>query len=123
MNNLLSASRMSALLQCPRKHYWRFEVGLKHETDSVALRFGSAWHRAIEARWNGADYEAALVAAIPETATLDELTVATLSGLLAGYFRCYENENFIRKVHPEVQFNQPLAASRTFTIGGKIDGL
>lgn len=123
MNNLLTASRMSALLQCPRKHYWKFEVGLAADTDSIALRFGSAWHRAMEARWKGADYETALAAAIPENAELDELSIATLSGLLAGYFIHYQSEDFIKTVHAEVQFDQPLTGSRTFQVAGKIDGL
>lgn len=123
MNNLLTASRMSALLQCPRKHFWAFEVGLRPETDSLALRFGKAWHSAIEARWNGGEFETALAAAVPENAQLDELAVATLSGLLAGYFRRYQGEDLIAKVHPEVQFDHPLAASRTFTVAGKMDGL
>lgn len=123
MNNLITASRMAALLQCPRKHFWAFEIGLRPETDSLALRIGSAWHRAMEARWNGADFSAALAAAIPENFQLDEVAVATVSGLLAGYFQYYQNESFISKVHAEVQFNQPLASSRTFSSAGKIDGL
>ena len=27
-SDTLTASRMAALLACPRKHYWRYEVGL-----------------------------------------------------------------------------------------------
>lgn len=123
MNNLLTSSRLSALLACPRKHFWRYEVGLQSDSDSLALRFGSAWHAAMEARWRGAEFEAALAASIPETVDLDELAIATLSGLLAGYFKRYENESFIQSVHPEVEFGQSLAGSRTFDVAGKIDGL
>jgi hypothetical protein len=123
MNNLLTASRMSALLQCPRKHYWRYEVGLASESESIALRFGSAWHRAMEARWNGADYESALTAALGNCTDLDEVSVATLSGLLAGYFAHYADESFIKTVYAETQFDQPIPGSRTFQAAGKIDGL
>lgn len=123
MNNILTASRQCTLLRCPRQHYWRYEVGLEHETASNALRFGRSWALAQEARNNGADYEAALAAALPEDAQLDELQVATLSGLLAGYFHHYGTETLIAKVHPEVQFQQPLPGSRTFTLAGKMDGL
>jgi len=114
---------MSALLQCPRKHFWAFEVGLRPETEALALRFGTAWHLAMGARWSGADFETALAAAVPETVQLDELAIATLSGLLAGYYRRYQNEDLIKQVHPEVQFSQPMANSRTFEVAGKIDGL
>jgi hypothetical protein len=123
MNNTLTATRQSYLLSCPRKHYWRFEVGLERDSDSIALLFGSAWHRASEARWKGADYESALAAALGEATNLDEISVATLSGLLAGYFRHYANEALIKTVHPEVEFRSPLNGSRTFDIAGKIDGL
>jgi len=123
MNNLLTSSRLSALLSCPRKHYWRYEVALQSDSDSLALRFGSAWHAAMEARWRGAGFEAALAAAIPEAVDLDEQAVATLSGLLAGYFRRYQDEQFIAQVHPEVEFHQSLSGSRTFDVAGKMDGL
>lgn len=123
MNNLLTASRQSTLLQCPRKHYWSFEVGLKADTDANALRFGKAWHTAMEARWKGASYEEALAAALPEGVDLDEIQVAMLSGLLAGYYARYANEDFIKTVHPEVEFTGTLAGSRTFSLAGKIDGL
>lgn len=123
MNNLLTSSRMLALLSCPRKHFWSYEVGLKPESDTIALRIGSAWHRAMEARWRGADFEGALAAAVPDNAELDELSIATISGLLAGYFAHYANESVIAKVHPETQFEQPLDGSRTFSVAGKIDGL
>ena len=105
MNNLITSSRMGALLQCPRKHFWMFEAGLKPESDGLALRFGSAWHRATEARWNGADFDGALAAAVPENAELDELAIATLSGLLGGYFLRYQTEELVKQVHAEVQFN------------------
>src|SRR3954468_9806016 len=122
MNNLLTASRMTSLLTCPRKHYWSYEVGLRTTSEGMALRFGKAWHTAMEARWRGADYEAALALAVGD-AQFDELGVATFSAMLAGYFRHYQNENLIKQVHPEVEFSQPLAGSRTFRTAGKIDGL
>lgn len=112
---------MGALLQCPRKHFWSYEVGLKSTSEGAALKIGSAWHRAMEARWNGADFEKALEAAIITDG--DELMAATICGLLAGYFKHYGNETFIKHVSPEVEFKQRLDGSRTFSAAGKIDGL
>jgi hypothetical protein len=119
---LLTATRMNALLACPRKHYYRYECGLRAKVDGDALRFGSAWHLAMEARWQGAAVEAAFTAAIGDRSTLDEVQVATLSGMLAGYYRRYA-EDPIKSVHPEVEFRHPLKGSRTFDVAGKIDGL
>jgi hypothetical protein len=122
MKELLTASRMAALLACPRKHFWRYELGLRRTVDADALRFGSAWHLAMEARWKGADVSAAFAAAVADKTDLDEVQLATLSGMLAGYYTLYASDP-IKSVHPEVEFRYPLAGSRTFESAGKIDGL
>jgi hypothetical protein len=121
MKELLTASRMSTLLACPRRHFWRYEIGLKPETDAHALRFGSAWHAAMEARWRGLAFEAALEAAVNGMA-FEEVQVATFSGLLAGYYRRYE-QDIVKELHAEVEFRHPIEGSRTFDSAGKIDGL
>jgi len=90
--------------------------------DADALRFGTAWHTAMEARWTGADVEAAFQAAVAEKTDLDEVQLATLSGMLAGYYTFYATDP-IKNVHPEVEFRHPLGGSRTFESAGKIDGL
>ena len=118
---LLTASRMNAMLACPRRHYWRYEVGLRRAVSGMALRFGSAWHRAMEARWQGKDLEELIVAAFSED-SFDEITVATLTGLLAAYFETYRFDE-VREIHPEVEFSVPIRHSRTFAAAGKIDGL
>jgi hypothetical protein len=113
---------MAALLVCPRKHFWRYELGLRNQVDGDALRFGTAWHTAMEARWTGADVEAAFTAAVADKTDLDEVQLATLSGMLVGYYTCYATDP-IKSVHPEVEFRHPLVGSRTFESAGKIDGL
>ncbi len=122
LKDILSATRMNTLLACPRRHYWRFEIGLQQERDADALRFGSAWHKCMEARATGATIEVAFQAAIMGKIELDELQVATLSGMLAGYYARYA-EDVVKEVHPEVEFRLPLAGSRSFDVAGKIDGL
>ncbi len=113
---------MTALLSCPRRHYWRYECGLDREEVGLALRIGSAWARAMEARWKEASYEDALTAAVSDC-ELDELTVATISGLLAGYYSYYGERETLAKINPEVQFDYALDGSRTFNVAGKMDGL
>lgn len=122
MKELLTSSRMSKMLACPRAHYWRYEVGLHKESDSIALRFGSAWHRAMEARWLGEPLDKAFEAGIGACTDLDEVQVATLSGMLAGYYSVYADDP-IESMHPEVEFRHPLAGSRKFDVAGKIDGI
>ena len=121
MKELLTASRMGTLLGCPRRHFWRYEVGLKTEHESQALRFGSAWHAAMEGRWQGLPFEAALEAALKDRA-FEDIQAATLAGLLAGYYRRYEAD-CVKELHAEVEFRHPIEGSRTFDSAGKIDGL
>lgn len=122
MKELITASRMSCLLNCPRKHYWEYECRLQREEASLALRFGTAWHAAMEARWQKMDYEDALNVALKTAQDFDETTVATLSGLLSGYYAHWQDDP-IKELCAETEFRHPLAGSRTFDVGGKIDGL
>lgn len=122
MKELLTASRMGKLQTCPFAHYLRYELGLRSSATSDALRFGSAWHRAMEARAKGADIEAALAAAIGDRSEVDELQVATLSGLLAGYWRVYGTDAWV--VRPEVEFEYCIGRGRAACwAAGKIDGI
>ena len=119
---LLTASSQNALLACMRRYYYRYELCLQHTTEKAALRFGSAWHRAMEARWHGATGENALAAAIADVETLDEMQVATLTGLLMGYYNAYQSEP-VSELMPEQQFHMPIERSNSFEAAGKIDGL
>ena len=121
---LITATRMACLLGCPRKHFWRYEVGLRPVVDAPALRFGSAWHAAMEARWQGLDFEAALERAASGAEAFEEIDAATLAGMLAGYYGLYQGEaEIVQSLHAEVDFRLPLSGSRTFDSAGKIDGL
>jgi hypothetical protein len=118
---LFTASRSSCLLACQRKHYWRYEIGLKPVSECAAFRFGHAWHTAMENRWKGMDFEANLAASV-EGVEFTEFDAATLSGLLAGYYACHKDEP-VKELFPEVEFRYALPGSRTFDAAGKIDGL
>ncbi len=122
MKQLLTASRMACLLACPRRHFWRYEIGLTRTVGAPALRFGSAWHRAMEARWRGDAYEFALAAAVGIAPEVDELQAATLAGLLSAYYARYADDP-VRDLQPEIEFSEPIRYSRDFRAAGKIDGL
>jgi hypothetical protein len=119
---LLTASALTTLLSCMRKYYYRYELGLKSTAERAALSFGTAWHRVMEARWQGKTAEEALSLALGDIETLDETQVATLTGLLTGYYKAYA-EDPIKELHPEQEFQFALAGSRSFDVAGKIDGL
>lgn len=63
-----------------------------------------------------------LNAAIPEGCDLDELQIATLNGLLVGYYCRYQNDPLYESI-PELEFKGKLDGSRTFQVAGKMDNL
>jgi hypothetical protein len=124
MKDKLTATRMTTLLACLRRHYWRYEVGLKATTDAMALRFGTAWHAAMEARWQGFAYPEALAKATAAAREFAEIDLATLAGMLAGYYGRYDGDaECVQSLHAEQEFVLPLVGSRSFESSGKIDGL
>lgn len=119
-NNTFTASRASSLLRCMRAHYWRYEVGLTRTDSSPALRFGTAWHRGLEALNKGDTVSQAFYYALADCASVvDEYDVAKLSGLLFGYYEYWKNCN-VATIQPELQFKHS-AGIEGWTIEGKID--
>lgn len=120
----LTSSRMGTLLTCPRKHFYRYELGLFPLKSGAALRFGSAFHKSMEQRWKRAPYEEALKAALETAEFFEEIDAAMLAGLLSGYYARYAGEaECIASIEPETEFRYPLKGSLTFDACGMIDGL
>ena len=122
-NNVLTASRMVCELQCSRKHFFRYEMGLTRNSVGVALRVGSAWSRAMESRWKGQSYLAALKAALPKGIELDQYYCEIIAAMLKAYYEHYEGRReLFKKMYPEEQFCFELGFG-DFTVEGKLDGL
>ena len=79
-----SYSRRRAFATCPRLHHFRYTEGWKQIQVDEKLRFGSAFHRAVELHWGGAslarvELEVSGVAADP---WLAEKVMATFTAYL-----------------------------------------
>ena len=109
---------MLSFVTCMRKHFWQYEVGLRRIETGLALRFGSAFHRAMEARWQGKSYEESLLAAT--SGDIDELSTFTVGALLAGYYERYGTVE-TGKMLPEKKFYSEIEAG--FQAAGIIDCL
>ena len=123
MRELLTNSRMNSVMTCPRKAYYEYELGLKPIVNAEPFRFGSAWHTAMEARWQGKDVDNAFECAINSGKDLDEQILAVISGLLAGYYTYWQSDTHNGEVIPEQEFRQTIDRSLTFDAGGKIDAI
>lgn len=123
----ITVSEIGTFLSCPRKYFYRYVALLSAADPSDALRFGTAWHAAMEARTNGATYEDALNAALTVKGNdVSGVLSAQLAGLLAGYYARYGsflNDPNVAQLYAEVPFTIPLKGTSRFAASGKIDGL
>jgi len=136
MSGLLTSTRLAALRKCPRLHYWRFELGLSRIRRATPLRLGGAFHYGLELFNGGASADEAIAeatahyAVCPDWADPTDWAVEyeTLKALLSGHFWRYQQDN-LEFVAVEQSFEIPLinpdtsAASRTFRLAGKMDGI
>ena len=117
----LSPSRIMTAVQCSRKHFWRYEVGLTPAVDAQPLRFGKAFHAALATRAAGKSYDESLAAAVGE-APMAELDIVILTALFAGYCQRYQ-QDIIVKMFPEVQLVVAMPYNRHFQAVHIVDGL
>lgn len=120
---LLTHSRMSCARRCLREHYYRYEVGIVRDTEATYFRIGHAVHGALE-KWHGANDADGAVAALESID--DPYDRMSAMALVESYVELTEPLAF---QVAEQEFQLPLrnpetgAASRTFELAGKIDGL
>ena len=118
----LTNSRMSCARTCPRKHYLRYELGLRPDHDSAPLRIGTAFHLALELHDLGQD----AIEAVRALDNLDEYEKETVLRLYLGHVWRWQSDGF-DVVAPEQQFDLPLTNPATgaptpcWRVAGKMD--
>jgi RecB family exonuclease len=118
---LLTHSRLSCFRACPRKHYIRYELGIRPDRDGDALRIGSAFHAALEAADTGAD-----PAAVVEAGLDDPYDVAMVAAMFQAHQDRYADDR-LEPVAAEQEFARHLTNPETgrptsvWRLGGKID--
>lgn len=130
MSNILTNSRIRTWRDCRRKHALMYLEGWRPVKQGEALRFGSLIHEGLEAWWAD-DGSGRLVAAIERIAGrgFDAYEQAAAEELLAGYDARWGTDERYEVLAVEDSFFVPLinpdsgAASRTWVLGGKVDGV
>jgi len=121
-NRILTNSRISTLLTCPYRHYLRYELGFRPDTDALALRFGTAWHKAMEYLAAGVDAGTAYDMAVSGKTDFEEIDLAKLTGMIGGYAACYPQSLAVR--HNETPFSFAVSHGRgAMWVMGVIDGI
>lgn len=122
---LVTMSSMKTFRSCPRKYYYRYELGYRPVDVSDALRFGTLFHKGLEVWWKTVDLAAAFTAMAGEADAFERVKAEEL---LCGYDARWRDEP-LTVVAVEAEFVAPLvnpatgAESKTFQLGGKIDAI
>lgn len=123
---VVTNSELTCFRRCQREHHFAYRLGYRAIEDAEALRFGTLWHLALEAWWQGQGLDAAIEAGTQ--GAIDEFEAAKIRVLLRGYDARWGHEQH-DVVAVEREFYAPLlnpetgAPSRTYELGGKLDVL
>lgn len=121
--DLLTHSRVRCFQTCQRKHYFRYELGIRRIGDSRPLRMGKAVHIGLDSRAQGGSRDEAILAAcaayevLPDWANSDDLMREwmvereTVAALLAGYFWYWESRT---DLSPEINPVEIIESERAF---------
>ncbi len=129
MSNLLTVSRLRTWRDCRRKHRLMYLDGFRPVAPGESLRFGTLIHVGLEGWWKADDGErAARALQAIEGRGYDEFEQMAANALLIGYDERWRDDDRYEVLGVEESFFAPLlnpetgAASRTWTLAGKLDG-
>jgi len=127
---VLSNSELRTWRLCARRHLYQYRQLRRSRKVHPALSFGTLWHLGMEHWWaaTGDERLSAGLAAMRSSPDVDAFALATCEMLLIAYTALYGDQT-LRTIAVEQRFEVPLlnpatgAASRTYVIGGKFDGI
>lgn len=117
---LLTHSRLACFRACPRRHFIRYELGIKPVSDDLPRRIGSAYHAALDLADKGEDVAASI------GAMEDPYEVAMVAAMFDGHTRQYVAP-YLEPIASEQEFDLPLtnpetgAATPIWRLAGKVD--
>lgn len=125
---LLTNSRRTSYNDCPKKHYFAYELSRRPVMTSDALRFGSLMHSALELWWYGKTMTAINTFLDDVTTPENQYEIAKARALMVGYNNRYNSyREQYEVVQVEYEFRAPLInpdsmkSSQTWELAGKID--
>ncbi len=116
---ILTQSRAACFRACPRRHYLRFELGLRPAIESQPARVGSAFHAALDAIDKGTDVDTAFDLG-------DPFDTAMVAAMVYGHSIRWQ-ESGVAPLASEMEFDLPLVnpesgtATPIWRMAGKID--
>ena len=129
---ILTNSQMASKKRCAREYYYKHVLLLRAKAKKAYLRFGSAFHLGRELIRKGVAVEDAIQQATGDYEGAqgeDSYDKWTITALLTGWAWHWQEPVENQAVCTERKWEMPLvnpetnAASRTWKLGGKIDGI
>lgn len=113
IKDIISGSRMDQWLRCRRSYFYKYELHLRPEVDSISLRYGSAIHELIAGKeWDQ----------VVEGKAFEELDLAILSALFNGYVAKWGSAMPIN-FYPEIELACTIDGVRKFNFVSILDTL
>lgn len=119
---ILTNSRVSALMACPHRHWWAYELGIRPDTASLPLSIGSAFHAAVERLRRGEPIESAIVSA--RAGIADPADAELTACMVAGWEWRWRDAPIGKCLAAEATWQVRIGRGRAaFTAAGKIDAV
>lgn len=124
MSETLSPSRMNCLLECPRKHYYKYELGIEKLEKSAALSIGSAWAD-FKQRWReGVPADEAIEQTVAAQQDTTNLNIPMFVAMSAAYAQCFGDKEIYSEIFPEVDFHRKMdEVPGDFIAHGRLDAI
>ena len=138
----LTNSRANSFKECPRKHYYLYEKGIRTKKLEAPLRFGSQFHLGKYVYNTSGNLENALIEAVNAYSDIPAWIITPdehrafnderiqLVELLAGNIEYWNDDpDPVQIIHPEQTFDVPIInpktgrESRTFSAAGQRDAI
>jgi len=144
--DVLTHSRMACYKQCARKHFYRYELGVRRDVSAQPLRMGTAVHVGLDLAARGLSVTEAIASALhgydgpvpswvrtPEHEHEWAVEREIVGRLLAGYFWFWSRDGvpdyarYVEVLQTEGAFRLPIRnpdtgkATTSFRLGGKRD--
>jgi len=125
---VLTSSRLKTARACQRLHRYQYTLGYRPLAESSAARFGTLVHLALEAWMRSTNDRLAAALQVLELTEADPFDRARAAALVTGYHFRWADEP-MKVLTVEAKFETDLRnpstghPSRTWRVGGKLDGI
>lgn len=124
MSETLSPSRMNCLLECPRKHYYKYELGIEKLEKGKALSLGAAWADFKQLFREGVPAEKAIERTVANQKDTTNLNIPMFVAMAAAYNECYGDRDIYSHIYPEVEFDRKMEeVPGDFRAFGRLDAI